>query len=88
MFKYFTLNTLNFSNNDIEKVIQNVDPNKAHGHDKISIRMIKIYDKSICKPLQLIFSQCIDAGSFSLEWKKANVVPVHKKGDKQCLKNY
>ena len=27
-------------------------------------------------------------GSFPFEWKKANVVPVHKKGDKQCLKNY
>ena len=22
------------------------------------------------------------------DWKKAHVVPVHKKGDKQCLKNY
>ena len=22
------------------------------------------------------------------EWKKANVVPIHKKGDKQTLKNY
>ena len=31
------LNTLNFSNNDTEKIIQNLDPNKAHGHDKISI---------------------------------------------------
>ena len=82
------LNTLNFSYNDIEKIIQNLDSNKAHGHDKISIRMIKICGKSICKPLQIIFSQCIDTGSFPLEWKKANVVPVHKKGDKQCLKNY
>ena len=47
------LNTLNFSNNDIEKIIQNLDSNKAHGHDKISIRMIKIWGKSICKPLQI-----------------------------------
>ena len=23
-----------------------------------------------------------------MEWKKANVVPVHKKGDHQCTKNY
>ena len=44
--------------------------------------MIKIWGKSICKPLQLIF------GSFQLEWKKVNVVPVHTKGNKQCLKNY
>ena len=82
------LNTLNFSNHDIEKIIQNLYPNKAHGHDKISIRMIKICGKSICKPLHLIFSQCIDTGSFPLEWKKSNVVPLHKKGDKQCFKNY
>ena len=54
------LNTLHFSNNDIEKIMQNLDPNKAHGHDKISIHMTKICGKSICKPLQLIFSQCID----------------------------
>ena len=69
------LNTLNFSNNDTEKIIQNLDPNKAHGHDKISIRMIKICGKSICKPLQLIFSQCIGTGSFPLEWKKSQCSP-------------
>ena len=50
--------------------------------------MRKNCGKSICKPLQLIFSQCIDTGSFPLEWKKVNVGPVHKKGDKQCLKKY
>ena len=27
-------------------------------------------------------------GEFPFEWKKANVVPVHKKSDKQSLKNY
>ena len=54
------LNTLHFSNNDIEQIMQNVDPNKAHSHDKISIHMIKICGKSIWKPLQLIFSQSID----------------------------
>ena len=46
------LNILNFTDNDIEKIMQNVDPNKAHGHDKISISVIKIFGKSIWKPLQ------------------------------------
>ena len=27
-------------------------------------------------------------GKFPEEWKKANVVPLFKKGDKQCVKNY
>ena len=50
--------------------------------------MLKICDKSICKPLELIFQSCIKHGKFPNEWKMANVVPVHKKSDKQILKNY
>ena len=30
---------------------QNLDPYKAHGNGKSSIRMIKIWGKSICKSL-------------------------------------
>ena len=50
--------------------------------------MLKLCGKSICKPLDLIFQSCTKQGKFPTEWKKANVVPVHKKGDKQILKNY
>ena len=67
--------------------MRNLHPNKAHVH-MISIQMIKICDTSICRPLKLIFQSCLESGKFPVEWKKANVVPVHKKGDKQILKNY
>ena len=39
----------------IYKIIKNLDPNKAHGHDMISISMIKLCDISICKPFDIIF---------------------------------
>ena len=43
----------------------------------------------ICgKPLKMVFKFCIIKGEFPSDWKKANVVPVHKKSDKQSLKNY
>ena len=54
----------------------------------ISIRMVKICDDSIFKSLKLIFQFCLESGTFPSKWKKANVVPIHKKGDKQILKNY
>ena len=82
------LSAVNFSIDDIAKILQNLDPNKAHGHDKISIRMLQLCGNSICKPLELIFQQGMESGSFPSEWKKENVVPIHKKDDKQCLKNY
>ena len=36
----------------------------------------------------MIFKQCVDTGIFLSEWKKDNIIPIHKKDDKQALKNY
>ena len=82
------LSSVRFSQDDIAKIIQNLDQNKAHGHDNISIRMLKICGSSIYKPLEMIFKQCIETGFFPSEWKKTNIVPIHKKGNKQILENY
>ena len=82
------LSTVKFSTDDIAKMLQNLGPNKTHCHDKISIRMLQLCGNSICKPLELIFQQGMESGSFPPEWKKWNVVPIHKKDDKQCFKNY
>ena len=79
--------TVNLSIDDIAKILQNLDPNKGHGHDKISIRMLQLCGNSICKPLELIFKQSMESGSFPSEWKKENIVLILKEDDKQCLKN-
>ena len=50
--------------------------------------MLKIYGSSIYKPLEIILKQCIETAVFPSEWKKADIAPVHKEGDKQTLKNY
>ena len=35
-----------------------------------------------------IFKTCLNRGKFPSEWKKGNIVPIHKKDDKQNVKNY
>ena len=82
------LSTVTFSQDDISKIIQNINPNKAHGHDNISIRMLKICGPSIYGPLELIFKEALSTCLFPSNWKKGSIVPIHKKGDKQILKNY
>ena len=47
------------------KMIQALDSEKAHCHDRISIQMVEIYRLSICKPLDIIFKLCIESGFFS-----------------------
>ena len=56
--------SVGFSQDDIAKIIQNLDPNSARGHDNISIRMSKICGSFICKPLEMILKQCIETGAF------------------------
>ena len=65
--KYLTDNRLffvSFSHDKIAKLIQNLDPNKTHGHDDISIRIVKVCGPSICKPLEIAFNQCLKTGVF------------------------
>ena len=80
--------TFNFADDEILKIIRALDINKAHGHDEISVRMIKICDDAIIEPLSLIYKNCIENGTFPAIWKKSNLVPVHKEGDKQIINNY
>ena len=49
--------TVNFSMHDIAKILQNFDPVKAHGHDKISFQMLQFCGNTICKPLKLILNK-------------------------------
>ena len=61
---------------------------KAHGHDDVSVRMLKICDSAIIKPLSIIFRNCISQSTFPDIWKKSSICPIHKKGDKQVINNY
>ena len=72
----------------IFQLIKNLDPNTAHGHDEISVKILKLCTPSICKPLTLLFENCLASGEFPNVWKKSNFVPVHNKGEKQLIKNY
>ena len=82
------LTSCDFSETDVLQIIINQGSNKAHGHDMISIRLLKLWNEAICRPLNIIFKTCLNTGKFPSEWKKGNVVPIHKKDDKQNVKNY
>ena len=81
-----TLSSLNINDDDIF-AIKNLNPDKSHDRDNISIRMIKLCGKSIAYPLKLIFEASLQGVEFPDYWKKANVVPLHKKESKNLVKN-
>ena len=82
------LANIEFTKDDIKRVICKLDPNKAHGHDMISIRMLKMSVDTIIEPLFKIFKNSLKCGILPDDWKKGNIIPIFKKGDKQNIKNY
>ena len=50
--------------------------------------MIRICDSSVVEPLCLGFEKSSVTGAYPSAWKKANVVPIHKKDGRQNTTDY
>ena len=50
--------------------------------------MIKICDKSLLEPLIILFKNSAKSSHYPDVWKRSNIIPVHKKNDKQQVINY
>ena len=50
--------------------------------------MIKMCDESLVRPVSIISRNSLNSCIYPSTWKKANVIPVHKKDDKQCVNNH
>ena len=53
------LANIEFTQYDIKRIIYQLDPNKAHGHDMITIRMLKMFGNAIIEPLFQKFKNCL-----------------------------
>ena len=70
------------------KHLRELNTNKATGPDNISPLFLKECRNELCASLCLLFNRSFSEGNFPSEWKKANVIPVHKSNDKHDVKNY
>ena len=90
-FEAKTLNNLtdiSCTANEVETLINLLNPNKATGPDDISNRMLKLVSKEVSTPLSILFNKSFNEGNFAMKWKESNVLPLHKKGDKSQPSNY
>ena len=70
----------------ILKIIIALSIHKSHRHDDISVRIIKIFNKPLLKPLILLFQTSAKLSYYQDLWKRSNIIPVHKKNDKKLVK--
>ena len=73
---------------DVEDLISSMKTNKTSGPNSIPTNILKLFKKEFSIPLSDMINMSFNQGVFTNVLKVANVIPIHKKGDKLGCNNY
>jgi hypothetical protein len=82
------LEELVVTQDDVNKVLLNLKPDKAFGPDEVSPRLLKEARPSILPSLTRLFNMSLFLEVFPTIWKRANVCPIYKKAEDYFTINY
>jgi len=83
--------TLTFTNIDesfVTKHIRKMNSKKATGYDGLSVKMLKLAEPVISKPLTKLINKSIENSQFPSNFKIAQVAPIFKKNSTLDKANY
>ena len=82
------LTNINIQQETIEEKISKLRSSSSPGPDKLCPRLLQGISSVISRPLAIIYSHSLEEGTVPLDWKKAHVTPIFKKGEKSYVGNY
>lgn len=86
--KFPTMPDIQISTNGVLKLLSGLNIAKAAGPDLMKPVVLKELSSVIAPVITAIFQKSLDTGSVPADWKKAQVCPLYKKGDKGDPSNY
>ena len=72
----------------VEKLLKSIKVSKAIGPDGIRNQALKLAAHELAPILTFIFQQSLDTGTLPLDWRRANICPIFKKGATTDPANY
>ena len=73
---------------DIEKLMEGLNVNKAPGLDGVSNWILKECKEQLVDKIYDLLSMSLDKGILPRDWKRANIVPIYKGGNRSNPLNY
>ncbi|CAM5162260.1 unnamed protein product [Natator depressus] len=72
----------------VKNYLDKLDVFKSPGPDEMHPRILKELTEEISEPLTIIFEKSWKTEEIPEDWKRANIVPIYKKGNKDNPGNY
>lgn len=83
-----TIISLQVSLQTVEGSLKSLNVDKGAGCDGIPAAFWKGCTNSLAEPIHIIFNRSLKEGIFPEAWKRAHIVPIHKKGTRANVENY
>jgi hypothetical protein len=80
--------SISVTDENILKELSTLKENKAPGVDNMHPKLLRECANEIARPLCIIFNKSLNESKVPLDWKRANVTPIFKKGSKKDPGNY
>ena len=85
---YPTMTDICISKEGIDKMLQNIKPEKAAGPDSLPATVLKELSHELAPIVELIYCRSIQSGIVPSDWKTAIIASIFEKGDKHKASNY
>lgn len=82
------LTRVEFTVTDVSKKLMKLRTDKSGGPDELKPRLLFNVYEEISQPLCYIFNKSMEEGIVPEDWKRANVCPIYKKGNRSLAENY
>jgi len=79
------ISTVEFNSTIVCDYLSAIDDSKACGPDLITGFLLKLCAESLSVTLSYLYTESMKTGTLPRDWVTANIVPVHKKGDTECV---
>ena len=85
---YAQMPNITISTAGVQKLLLGLNTHKAAGPDAILPRTLKDFPTEIAPVLTTIFNKSLSTSDIPDDWRKANVTPIFKKGERYLPANY
>jgi len=76
------------SEEKVKRMLKDLKPDKSPGPDGIHPLLLRNAADEVTRPLTILYNKSINSGQVPVDWRKANITPIYKKGPRNEHGNY